>query len=224
MSSLADSPLWDKLVDAEYMFRLSDDVRPTLFRCATATRKEIEAVRRIRDVIRLGHVQVVGANGMTLDRGEHTLAGEVLYINATANGLARLPGRPVFEPGRITLQPVVFCQQVYSASFIAHIEARFGDDDIAKNELTNPVSHPELESDFLRCYLDNFRSELLWAANSEIVQWRQDARLSGLTTRVGTPLPPAGPARDAALEQFVGLVTALVGKTEQLLADVPAGR
>lgn len=208
--------LWDRLAAGGYMFRLSDEVRPSVFKCATVTQIEVDAVRQVRDIVRLGRVQRIDAEGIALEQGRHNLGGRTLYVNCTANGLARREAVPVFSDGRISLQAVVFCQQVYSAAFIAHIEATMSDD-ATKNTLTNPVPHPETETDFLRCYLGNFRSELLWADDPAIVQWRQDSRLAGLTTTVGTPMPPAGPEREAALESFRELVRALIGRTEVLL-------
>jgi hypothetical protein len=115
----------------------------------------------------------------------------------------------------------VECQQVYSAAFIAHVEARF-DDDETKNALTTPVPHPEHETDYIRNSAIQFRSEVLWWRDPEIVQWRQDARLAGVSTRVGTPLPPAGPARDKAVVEGQELWAALAVKAEQLLSDISA--
>jgi hypothetical protein len=205
-------------VDSEYFFRISEDVRPTASRCATITRSELASVRQIEDIVRLGRVLEVDSKGITLEQGRHEVAPGALYVDCTANGLTRLEPVTVFEEGLITLQSVVMCQQVYSAAFIAHIEARFDGDEI-KNELTNAVPHPEVETDFLHGWLANFHNEHLWSLDPEIVQWRQDARLAGLTTRVGTPLPPSGPEREGALEGFRELLTSLIAKTQVLIGD-----
>lgn len=215
--------LYDRMVDAEYLLRLSSEVRPTAFRCATVTRTELAALRSVSDVIRLGRVREVNKDGLVLEHGARGLDEDVLYVDCTANGLARRASVPVFQPGRITLQPLVECQQVYSASFIAHIEARFDDDD-AKNRLTAPVPHPERETDFIANSAVQFRSELLWIDDPELVQWRQDARLAGVATRVGTPLPPAGPERDKALEEYREGFEIIVAKADQLLAQINASR
>lgn len=214
--------LFDKLVETEYFFRLSEDVRPTAFRCATITRSELASVRQIEDIVRLGRILEIDSEGITLEQGRHEVASGAIYVDCTANGLARLEPVPVFEEGLITLQSVVMCQQVYSAAFIAHIEARFDGDEI-KNELTNAVPHPEVEMDFLHGWLANFHNEHLWSLDPEIVQWRQDARLAGLTTRVGTPLPPAGPGREQVLEGFRDLIKSLITKTQVLLNEAEAG-
>jgi hypothetical protein len=213
--------LYDEFIESGYLFRLSDEVRPTAFRCATVTRAELAALRSINDAIRLGRVLEVNRNGLVLEKGTRDFHGDVVYIDCTANGLARRDPVPVFQPGLITLEPVVECQQVYSAAFIAHIEARC-DDDKTKNALTAPVPHPEHETDYIRNSAIQFRSEILWWRDPEIVQWRQDARLAGVSTRVGTPLPPAGPVRDKAVVEGQELWTALAAKAEHLVNDISA--
>jgi hypothetical protein len=218
-SSMED--LYDRMVDSEYLMRLSPDVRPTAFRCATVTRTELAALRSVGDVIRLGRVREVNKDGLVLEHGTRSFDGDVLYVDCTANGLARRASVPVFQPGLITLEPLVECQQVYSASFIAHIEARFDDDD-AKNRLTAPVPHPERETDFIANSAVQFRSELLWIDDPELVQWRQDARLAGVATRVGTPLPPPGPERETALEEYREAFETIVAQADQLLAQINA--
>ncbi|WP_461154468.1 NAD(P)/FAD-dependent oxidoreductase [Saccharopolyspora tripterygii] len=208
--------LYDRLVDAEYFFRLSDDVRPTAFRCATVTKSEVEDLRRIDDVVRLGRVREINQSGLILENGSREYDGEVLYINCTADGLSRIEGAPVFAPGLIRLQAVVGCQQVYSASLIAHIEARPGDDEM-KNRLTAPVPHPYDERDLITTSVIWFRNELRWADDPELLSWREGVRLAGQTTRIGTPIPSAGPERELALAEFRQLLAMLVEKGEMLI-------
>jgi hypothetical protein len=214
---------YEKLQTAEYLFRLSDDVLPTAFRSATVTRSEIAALRSIDDIIRLGRVLEVNATGLVLDKGPRQITGDAVYINCTADGLARLEPVPAFSPGLITLQSVTQSQQVYGASFIAYIEARSDLDDAARNALTTPVPHPYQATDFIRDCMTEFRNELIWSRDPALVQWRQDARLAGVATRVGTPLPPAGPQREEALVEIRDALEGLIAKGEQLLAEIEAG-
>jgi hypothetical protein len=215
--SLAD--LLNRLIEARWLLRISDEVRPTSFRCATVTEAEIARLRRVEDFTSregLGRVRALRPGVMEFDNGVRDV-GDPLYVDCSANGLARHDPVPVFSEGRITLQPVVTCQQVYSAAFIAHIEARDASDDI-RNELTTPVPHPDSEIDFLHTWLGSFRNEARWARDPEITQWRQDARLAGAKTNVGTPLPDAGPARDEALTQFIEFAGAATARGEQMVA------
>jgi phenylpropionate dioxygenase-like ring-hydroxylating dioxygenase large terminal subunit len=103
-------------------------------------------------------------------------------------------------------------------AFIAHVEGRF-DDDETKNNLTRRVPNPSTDPDFVRVWLQTFRNEQVWNQDDELVEWLQSARLSGLRTRVGTPLPPAGPARSETLMQFAGLVDLLLDRYREYIPD-----
>src|SRR5690625_1860592 len=210
--------LYDTFNRVNYWLRLSDEVRPTSFRCATVTVKELHAIREVSDVMRQGHVRAVSPREMEFHNGERRSFAEedVLYVDCTANGLERRDPVPVFNDGRIVLQPVVYCQQVYSAAFIGYIESRDISDE-QKNELTVPSHHPDTDVDYLKAMLRNLRSELLWSYDPEIVQWRQDARLAGFATRIGTPLPPAGPEREEALEKKRARFSATIAQIERFL-------
>jgi hypothetical protein len=218
-SSLAD--LLDRLVEAKWLLRISEEVRPTSFRCATVTETELGQLRRVEDFTSrqgLGRIQALRPGSMEFDNGVRKIAGDPLYVDCSANGLARLAPVPVFGEGTITLQPVLTCQQVYSAAFIAHVEARAISDD-AKNELAVPVPHPDSETDFLHTWLASYRNEARWSRDPEIMQWRYETRLAGFRTNVGTPLPEAGPARDEALNQVIGFVEAVTAHGDRLIAQ-----
>lgn len=210
---------YEAVVSGGLLFPLSDDVSPQAYRCATVTRAELADLRTIGDVIRLGHVLEVNGDGLVLEHGTRSFPDDVLYIDCTANGLSRKDPIPVFQPGRITLQSVYECQQVFSAAFIAHIEARGGDDH-SKNLLTTPVPNPDRATDILLTQGGTAANEALWWQDPEIVEWRQRSRLAGLGTRVGTPLPPAGPDRDQAVAEACELWPALAAKFRKLHDEV----
>ncbi|TQR84332.1 hypothetical protein D8S82_22595 [Mycobacterium hodleri] len=183
------------------------------------TRAELAQLQRVHDVTSyeaLGRVQALRPGVIEFENGVREVSGDPLYIDCSANGLERRESIPVFNNQRITLQSVLLCQHVYSAAFIAHIEAR-GGSDAEKNAVTRPAPHPEAEIDFVRTWLDTFRNDRIWAEDPEIVEWRQRSRLAGLTTNVGTPLPPAGPERDAALAQYTQFLDAVIPKAEEMI-------
>jgi hypothetical protein len=213
---------YDRLQESEYLFRLFDDVVPTAFRSATVTRTELAALRKIQDVVRLGRVREVNTSGIELDEGVVEITGDVVYVNCTADGLARLEPTPAFQGRLITLQSVTQSQQVYGASFIGYIESRTDLDDDAKNALTQAVPHPYHSTDFIKDCMTELKNEYLWSQDADLVQWRQEARLAGVATRVGTPLPAAGPERDAALRETRSALEGLIAHGEVLLADVQA--
>ena len=51
------------------LIRFSDDVWPTMYRCATVTREEYEQLKRITGIVRMGRVQSIDATQIVLEEG-----------------------------------------------------------------------------------------------------------------------------------------------------------
>ena len=130
------------------LLRLDPKVWPTRFRCATVTREELDALRRVENVVRKGRVVSIDGSSIELTQGTLQAEPDTLYVDCTADGLARRPPRPIFEQDRITLQSIMLCQQVPSAAAVAALELRL-EDDASKNEILEPVPHPELPQHYV---------------------------------------------------------------------------
>ncbi|WP_059019569.1 hypothetical protein [Mycobacterium sp. M26] len=128
------------------IMRLDPDTLPTKWRCATVDRPELAKLRQIRNVVRMGRVQRVGRDEVVLDRGSIDIVPDSLFIDCSADGLARRPAQPLFAPGRVTLQPIFMCQQTFSAALIAHLEL-LDVDDRRRNGICTPVPHPQSKDD-----------------------------------------------------------------------------
>ena len=151
-----------------------------MYRCATVTVAELEQLRRIEDVVRLGHVQRIEQDAIVLDQGTVPTSPATLHVHCAADGLARRPVAPVFDGKAVTLQSLRTCQQVFSGAFTAHVEAAYGDDDEAKNRLCVPVPHPDSDVDFLRTTLGNFMNQLQWLQDEALMDWlRRSAMTKG---------------------------------------------
>ena len=170
--------LFERAHAAGLLLRIDDEVRPTMFRCATVTRSEIEQLQRIGNVVRMGRVQRIEPGHVILDQGSFETSPDTLYIDCTADGLASRPPQAVFDGNRITLQSVRTCQQVFSAAFIAHMEVT-EPDEARKNLLCTPVPHPDTDTDYLRTLLSDLANGSLWAQDESIQAWLKAARLDG---------------------------------------------
>ncbi|MFI9383113.1 NAD(P)/FAD-dependent oxidoreductase [Kutzneria sp. NPDC052558] len=98
--------LFDRLCASGDLLRLSDEVRPSMFRCATVTQAELAQLRRIADVVRLGRVRRLGVAEIELDHGTAPARPGTVYVDCTADGLAYRPAVDVFDGDRITLQSI----------------------------------------------------------------------------------------------------------------------
>lgn len=163
------------------LLRLDPNVEPTMYRCSTITTIELEQLQRIKNVVRLGRVQRIDGAQIVLDEGTIPTTANTFHVDCTADGLERREAKPVFDDRLMTLQTVRACQQVFSAAFIAHVEAAYGDDD-RKNELCGVVPHPDSVDDWLRNALDSSRNSAIWNADAELTAWLANARLDGFSS------------------------------------------
>lgn len=83
--------LFDRLEEAGLLLRIDPAIRPAMYRCATVTRLELEQLRRITDVVRMGHLRAIEADTMVLDRGAVAVSGRELYLDCTADGAEKRP-------------------------------------------------------------------------------------------------------------------------------------
>lgn len=168
--------LFDRLEACGYLLRLDPSVQPTMYRCANVTTTELEQLRRIGDVVRMGRVQSIEPGRVVMDGGEITVDGSALFVDCSADGLEKRPAATVFEDGRITLQSIRGCQQVFSSGMIAHVEASY-DDDETRNRLCRPVPHPNTDIDWLTTTLAEQRNQITWFEDPELMNWLCVARL-----------------------------------------------
>lgn len=164
-----------QLERAGIVCRINPRVLPPKWRCATVDRRELAELRRIEDVVRMGRVRRVSARQIQLDRGSIDAVEDSLFIDCSANGLAKVEPQPVFREGRIALQSVFMCQQTFSAAAIARVEL-LDISDAKRNRLCTAVPHPEFKDDLPGCLLASTRN--LINCNRHIPLWLRRSRLN----------------------------------------------
>ncbi|GFG97665.1 NAD(P)/FAD-dependent oxidoreductase [Mycobacterium timonense] len=212
--------LFGRLEEAGLLLRIDPATRPAMYRCATVTRLELEQLRRITDIVRMGHLRGIEADTMVLDGGSIAVSGRELYLDCTADGAEKRPATPIFEGGRITLQSVRGCQQIFSAALIAHVEAAYGEDAL-RNELCVPLPHPDTDVDWLRLALADYGNQLRWFDDPDLMAWLSTARLDLFGHLIGHLLPSGSAkprVRDRILSIAKSVFSATAAKLEQLMA------
>ncbi|KAK3718638.1 hypothetical protein LTR37_004855 [Vermiconidia calcicola] len=219
MAATSPEDLFRRLETRKQLLRMDETILPSMFRCATVSIAELEQVKRIGTIVRQGRVVRLSASEVTMESGTYKPVPDTLYIDCSADALAKLEPVPVFRDRNITLQSVRYCQQVFSAAFIAHVEATYSDDK-SKNELCRVVPHPDEAIDYLIVNLQSHRNGLRWSSQPKTAAWLANARLDWF----GTFLPPA-PKDPAQAEEFYSIVAArmqaLCAKLEQLIGQLP---
>ena len=171
--------LFDRLEAAEELLRLDPDIRPTAYRCAVVSKDELVQLRRIKNVVRMGHVQAIQQDRIILDSGQMTLTGDDLVINCTASSISRKP------------LDVDLDRQDDHASTCANLSAglqrrlyRFrgshlGNDPSLKNSICTPVPSPVVDTDWLTMLAVSTKNRVAWRKYPEIEKWLAQSRLNG---------------------------------------------
>jgi hypothetical protein len=177
--------LYLRLEAAGCLLRIDQTVEPTMYRCAIVSQAELQQLRLIQNVVRLGRVQSVERGRVVLDGGAIDTNPDALYVDCSADGIGVREATPIFSPGAITLQSVRTCQPAFSAALTAHIEAMnfgsmdFGDD--TRNDYLRPVPHPTNPIDWLTMSLTFNQNQLRWFDDPDLMHWLNRARLNAVS-------------------------------------------
>lgn len=213
--------LFARLEDAGLLLRIDPAIRPAMYRCATVTRLELEQLRRVTDIARMGHLLAIEVDKMILEGGSVAVSGGELYVDCTADGAEKRPATPIFDHGRITLQSVRGCQQIFSAALIAHVEAAYRDDSL-RNELCVPLPHPDTDLDWLRVALADYSNQLRWFDDPDLMSWLSTARLDLFGHLIGHLLPSAS-AKPRVRDRILSIAKSVFSATATKLDRLTAG-
>ena len=181
--------LFDRLEASEQLLRLDRSVEPTMFHCPILSQSELETLRCIENVVRMGRISRIGTNTIELGGGSVPTSANRVYVDCTGDGIRRVPVRPIFEPDRITLQQVRTCQPTFNAALAAFMECARDDED-EKNRLCPAHPYPDTALGWLSVTSFAQRTQTLWLEQADLIGWLERSRLSltrGLYERAGDP-------------------------------------
>jgi hypothetical protein len=176
--------LFAELESAGIFIRLDPKVEPTMFRGAIVSEAEVQLLRQIEDVVRMGHVRSIERDEIVLDRGRLPTNADTVHVHCAARGLARRPLRPIFEPGLVTIQPIFWGFACYQFATLGMIEAVIESDE-EKNRLCAPIPYWEENDDYLSSFLATLVGNRLRAAHPIIASWTQGSRLNPVSSVAG---------------------------------------
>ncbi len=101
-----------------------------------------------------------------------------MYVDCSAAGLGKAPARPIFEPGRITLQCISTVHPTFNAAVIGYLEASRGDDEVAKSRLSPTTRYPDGANDWIPNMRGQLESLSLWNAQPDMAAWLESSRLN----------------------------------------------
>jgi len=174
-ASMAD--LFARLEADGILLRVDPGVTPTMFRGAVTSEPELALLRQIEDVVRLGYVRRIERDEIVLEQGRVATSPATLHVHCAASALARPPLRPIFEPGRITVQPFMWGFACFQFSLLGVIEAVVERDE-DKNSLCPPIAYWDRNQDYLTAFLATLVGDRARAAHPSIGNWTKATRLN----------------------------------------------
>jgi hypothetical protein len=173
--SIAD--LFARLESEGVFLRIDPDVAPTMFRGAVVSDSELRLLRRVEGVVRMGHVRRIERDEIVLDEGRVPTDARTVHVHCAARGLPRPPRRPIFEPGRVTVQPFFYGFACYQFAMLGVIEATIASDE-QKNGLCPPISYWDQNADYLTAFLATMGLMSAMAGHPALASWNKASRLN----------------------------------------------
>jgi len=189
--------LFARLEATRQILRVDEAVAPTMYTSATMSTGELEQLRRIRNVVRLGRVRRIERDRIVLDKGTLPTNSRHLHVHCAAKGLKAAPALPIFTAERITLQPIRTGLIPFNSAIVAFVEAT-RDDVAEKNRLCPPNPLPDVPLDWVKGTLIGMQADYLWSKQPDLRNWLEGARLNpsrGIMARAGAPQVQAAAMR-----------------------------
>ncbi len=204
--------LFERLEASGRFVRIDLSWPATMYRGTMLSARELDGLRQITDVVRLGRVRRIEADRIVLEHGETKTGTDVLPVDCTALGLSNAPAVPIFQPGRIVLQQVRHLSPSFNAALVGFVEAR-RDDDEEKNRLCPPNRYPSSIEDWPRMMNRTWRTERRWLSEPDVSAWVAASRLNLLRALPGHA---AEPSVQAAINRYLTNVGAAIERLKQL--------
>ncbi|MEM9839053.1 MAG: NAD(P)-binding protein [Pseudomonadota bacterium] len=168
----------DKMEEGGGWIRLDPTVRPRMFHAACASEKERDTLMRAK-VIREGYVEAIEPDVIKMTGSDIAIGPDTLVVHCTASAITDAPAKPVFEPGRITIQMLRYPAPCFSAAMIAEIERTVPDEE--KNNYALPTGVTDVSADYLRTTLHQQMNQLAWNAHPELRAFLRGTRLDAVS-------------------------------------------
>jgi NAD(P)-binding Rossmann-like domain len=201
-----------RLEAAGVMLRIDKDRIPTMAKTPTLGTWELELLRTIEHVVRLGHVQSVSAREIVLDDGAVPLTPGTLVVHCAASGLQYPPMVPVWSPDKIRLQTIRVGFPCFCAALAGFVEAT-RDDDRERNRLCPPNTLPDNPANWAVMQVRGTLAARAYGAEPDIAAWANQTALN--PARI-MPSQRDEPAVIAAAARLSGVVERGLGRLADL--------
>jgi hypothetical protein len=178
-AAAATSPehLFGQLEDAGIMLRIDRTVAPTMAKAPTLATWELDLLRTIENVVRLGHIRRVRPGKLDLADGSVEIAQDAVIVHCAAAGLKYPPSTPIWGPSAITLQPVRAGFPCFGAAVTGYVEAtRIDDED--KNRLCPPSPFPDTLTSWIQMNAQGTLAVRSFSSEPDIKAWTDQVAIN----------------------------------------------
>ncbi len=176
-SAVAIDDLFLRLEASGVMLRIDRSVLPTMAKAPTLGRWELELLRTIERVVRLGRVKHITSREIVLDRGAVALPPDSLVVHCAASGLANPPRVPIWSDDKLRLQTIRAGSPCFNAALAGHIEAT-RDDDRERNRLCPPNEYADAPASWARMHARSAVASRVFGAEPDIAAWANRCALN----------------------------------------------
>ena len=220
MKALAEATsvpdLFARLEASGQMLRIDTQHTPSMFHYATLSEGEVQLLRQLQHVIRMGRVLAIERDALVLEQGREAMDENTLYINCTASAVEPRDIEPIFQPGKIVPQLVRAPLVTFSSAVCAYVEAHYSDD-VTKNALCAPVPFPRNVGGYVQSTLVSLTNQMRWSQDKPLRNWMRESRLDGFG-KMTSSIDPADTEKTAMLAELRQQAMAAVGNVTRLTA------
>jgi hypothetical protein len=169
--------LFRRLEAAGVTLRIDSSVTPTMAKTPTLAQWELDQLRTIDTVVRLGHLRQVEPTRLIFDDGEAATATDAVIVHCAASGLRYPPLVPIWGQQAITLQLIRTGFPCFGAALAGYVEATI-DDDEQKNRLCPPSPYADTPADWARMQVLGNRASMSFGSHPDIKAWSDRVSLN----------------------------------------------
>lgn len=175
----AESPddLFLRLEAAGVMLRLDPAVVPTMAKTPTLGEWELDLLRSVENVVRMGHLRSVTLRELVFASGSVQLPPGALVVHCAASGLSYPPLVPIWGPDRIRLQMIRAGFPCFCAALAGYVEAT-RDDDRERNRLCPSNTLPDNPANWAWMQFRGTLAARTYGAEEDIAEWASHCSLN----------------------------------------------
>jgi hypothetical protein len=191
------------LEETGILLRVDRSVTPTMARAPTLGVWELELLRSVDNVVRLGHVTAARRGWVDLEDGSVRVPEDSVVVHCAADGLKIRERVPIWRPDAITLQPVRAGFPCFGAAMIGYVEAT-REDDTEKNRVCRPSSLGNTPADWAAMNAIGTRNSAAYNAEPDLEAFANRVAVNPARVPPGYPTSGALDDAQARIQRYAG--------------------